>query len=131
MSHIETLRAQGGESEHGHFYIKDSIGVPHPYCITPKHVAEASDHHCGMLNEAAIEAAERKGATCGICRGKLSYRQHEQAVLIGCRAALKDEGGKVNPELHQYLLKLKPLVEDGKHFAGFAFADETAHDTAE
>ena len=122
MSQLDELKAQAGESSQGNFFIKDSIGVPHPYCLTPKHVEVAADHHGGMLGEAAIEHAERLGAKCGICKGKLTWKQHEQAVLIGCKAELKDEGGTVNPELHQYLLKLKPLVEG--HYAGFAFLKE-------
>jgi hypothetical protein len=122
VSNITDLKAAAGESSQGNFYIHDSIGVPHPYCVTEKHVVFASDNCGGLLNEDAIARAEKHGAKCGICKGKLTYEQHEQAVLIGCRAPLKDAQGNVTPELHEYLLKLKPMVEGT--FAGFAFLDQ-------
>lgn len=121
MPKIDEVKA-AGESEQGNFYVKDSIGVPHPYVIGAKHVAHAADHHGGMLGEAAIESGERKGIVCECCKGKLTYKQHEQAILIGCKVATMD-GDKANPELHAYLLKLKPLAEQ-HGFAGFAFLDE-------
>lgn len=36
----------------------EKICIPHPYCITPKHVEVAADYHSGYLNEEAIEDAE-------------------------------------------------------------------------
>lgn len=119
---LEQLKAQQPQSAQGNFYVKDTIGVPHPYMIGSKHVVHAADHHGGMLGKAAIESGERKGIVCEICKGKLTYAEHEQAILIGCRAPV-NEGDKANPELHEYLLALKPLVE-GK-WVGFAFVDET------
>ena len=99
------------------FQIIDTIGTPHPYCITSGHVAEASDNHGGILGESAILSAEIKGIYCGTCKGKLSYKEHETALLVEVndKRELKDI-----PELKKYLLKCKPLCEkDG--FAGFAF----------
>ena len=71
------------------FKVIDTIGVPHPYCITGKHVSYASDHCGGMLTKEAIIAAEEAGAKCDICRqqsehgGKiLSYEEHEHALLV-------------------------------------------------
>ncbi len=95
----------------------DSIGVPHPYCLTPKHVAYASDHHSGMLTKHAIVESEKHGARCDICKGDLKYEEHEQALLIevGDSRELKDI-----PELKDYLLSIKEQAEkDG--FVGFAF----------
>lgn len=95
----------------------DTIGVPHPYCITPKHVAYASDHFCGLLSKDAIIQSEKHGAKCGICHGKLSYEEHETALLVEVnhKAELKDV-----PGLKDYLLSIKAKCEsDG--FAGFAF----------
>jgi len=114
------LTGRYGASEHGNFSVIDTIGVPHPYCITPKHVVVASDHHSGMLNEGAIIDAERRGARCHSCKGKLRYEQHETALLVECHAALKDATGTVNPELHAYLLACRTKAEEDK-FAGFAF----------
>lgn len=105
-----------------HFEIIDTIGVPHPYCITPKHVVWASDHHCGRLGDEAIrEAEERGGAKCGVRDCYLSYAEHEQALVVGCKAELKIDG-EVNPELHQFLLDNKEEAERN-HYAGFAFKD--------
>lgn len=108
-----------GASEHGNFYVVDTIGVPHPYCIGVRHVAHASDRFGGILGEAAIRSAEMAGIHCAICEGKLSYDQHEQAALVACKIEAKVDGHAV-PELHDYLLKVKSLAEqDG--YAGFAF----------
>lgn len=41
---------------------------PHPYMITPRHVAWASDNHGGILDGYAIEQAELHGAHCGVGR---------------------------------------------------------------
>lgn len=118
----EKLRARYGKSEHGNFAVVDTIGVPHPYMITAKHVVHASDHFFGRLDEAAIEAAEKAGAKCGICKGKLKWSEHKHALLVSCKLPLKD-GDKACPELHAYLLKCKPLCEEDGH-VGFAFHDD-------
>lgn len=100
------------------FEVIDTIGVPHPYCITPKHVAYASDNCSGMLTAQAIRDSEEKArAKCGICKGELTYDEHEQALLVEVddKRELKDI-----PELKDYLLSIKEQAEqDG--FAGFAF----------
>lgn len=98
------------------FQIIDTILVPHPYCITPRHVTYAADYCSGILGEDAIIEAEKQGAKCGICRGDLSYEAHETAVVeVDDKRELEDI-----PELKKYLLKIKALCEsDG--FAGFAF----------
>jgi len=103
------------------YRVIDSIGVPHPYCITPKHVAVAADQFGGMLGEPAIIEAEKQGAVCCICKGKLSYKQHEQALLIEVKfnGELKDA-----PNLKEYLLSIKDMATEGK-FAGFAFKQVT------
>jgi len=69
----------------------DTIGVPHPFCITPKHVAHASDNYSGMLGDAAIQSLETKlgRPTCGVQDCNLTYDQHEQALLVKCKT--KDE----------------------------------------
>ena len=98
------------------FEAVDTIGVPHPYCIAPKHVAYASDHCSGILGREAIIGAERAGAVCDICRVNgefLSFEQHKQALLIKCKKEDKEE-------LHKYLLSIKDQAIADK-FAGFAF----------
>jgi hypothetical protein len=114
------LQERYGASQEGNFQIADTIGVPHPYCITPKHVSIASDDHGGMLGEAAIRDAEKRGARCGIRQCNLSYQEHGQALLVSCKADIKDSEGKVNAELHAYLLTCKDMCEADK-YVGFAF----------
>ena len=99
------------------FFCGDVIGVPHPYCIGTKHVVHAADHFGGMLTADAIRDAEKRGAKCCICKGKLSYDEHQSAIVVVVDDAreLKDI-----PELRDYLLSIKDRTEkDG--FAGFAF----------
>lgn len=117
----EELKTRYGASDFGNFAIIDQIGVPHPYCIGPKHVEVAADQFGGMLGEAAIEAAERQGAKCCICKGKLKYAEHKRALLIDCKVD-PDSRDEFKEELSDYLLKSKPLAE-ADSFAGFAFKD--------
>lgn len=107
------------KSEHGNFTVIDTIGVPHPYCITPRHVVYASDHHCGMLTADSIREAEENGAQCGICKGKLLYDEHETALLVSCKKDIEADEEAKN-ELHKYLLKLKDQAEKD-NYVGFAF----------
>jgi hypothetical protein len=99
------------------YRVKDIIGVPHPYCITSRHVAHACDRFSAMLTADAIRSAEKSGARCDICKGKLTYDQHETALLIEVKfdGELKDA-----PELQEYLLSIKDMCEADGH-AGFAF----------
>lgn len=115
--------AKYGSSEHGNFTVIDTIGVPHPYCIGSKHVVHASDRFGGMLGKAAIESAEKHGIYCETCRGTLSFKQHESALLISCKLPLEPQQ-QPGSELHTFLLKCKPMCEaDG--FVGFAFKDDS------
>lgn len=116
-----------GESEKGNFKAVDTIGHPHPYCITPKHL-ELNE---GMYLD--IEATEEKGAVCDICREVhnkdkskpiLKYSEHKQILLIGCNPKEELQGNK---ELKQYLLKIKDLTEK-KGYIGFAFLKGFKHD---
>jgi hypothetical protein len=122
---IEEKLLKYGKSKEGNFQVIDTIGVPHPYCITPKHVAYASDHFNGMLGKEAIIEAEKYGkAVCDICKGInrkdyskpiLTYDQHEQALLVNCKVNMAK-----NEELHAYLMGIKDLATK-EHYAGFAF----------
>ena len=99
------------------FEVIDTIGVPHPFCIGPKHIEEAQ-RFGGMLGKEAIESLEKKlGRSSCYTRGcNLLFDKHEQALLIECKSDLKD------PRLKEYLMSIKDQCEkDG--FAGFAFVD--------
>ena len=84
------------------YEVVDTIGVPHPYMITGKHVGEASDHFFGRLGEEAIRSAEKKGITCGMRHCNLSYDEHKQALVVRvkCGGELKDA-----PGLKEYLME--------------------------
>ena len=105
------------------FRVKDTIGVPHPYCITGGHVAYVSDHFSGMLSNESIREAEKhkyknhKPIKCGVKGCNLSYDEHKQALLIEVKS--KEELKDV-PGLREYLLSIKEMAEaDG--YAGFTF----------
>lgn len=116
----EELTSAFGQSEAGNFWIVDTIGVPHPYCITPRHVRVAADQYGGMLGVDAVESAERQGARCGVRGCQLRYDQHEKALLVECRIEMKGADGLVVPELHAWLLSCKERATAGG-YAGFAF----------
>lgn len=103
------------------FQIIDTIGVPHPFCITHHHVNFASDHYSGLLGDYAIEQYEKQigKPSCGVKGCNLYYKEHEQALLVQVSDEKNRELNDI-PGLHEYLLKCKPLCEkDG--YAGFAF----------
>ncbi len=109
-----------GKSKKGNFEAIDTIGIPHPYCITPKHLIEGDMY----LN---VEKAEKENnAVCDICKklvnsGKqdkiLTYEEHKQAIVIKCN--IKANKSK---ELHNFLLSIKKKVEK-KGYAGFVLMD--------
>ena len=119
------FKGEYGTSEYGNFTIIDTIGIPHFYCIGPRHVIYASDHFSGMLGKAAIEEAEKHGITCAVKGCNLSYGEHETALLVECKANMVIPGSKNEacPELHNYLLKIKnEATRNG--YTGFAFLDK-------
>ena len=123
---MSEIKGEYPKSEQGNFEIMDTIGVPHPYCITPKHL-ECCDSM--YLDAETIKHAESKGAKCDICkklvrRGEqsavLSYSEHEQALLLLCHTEVSDNEGKTVPELHHWLLSVKEEAT-ANGYAGFAF----------
>lgn len=117
----QELMDRYGKSEKGNFWIENTIGVPHPFCIVPGHIEVAQDFG-GILREAAIEAAEQRGVRCGMKGCRLSFAEHEQALLVSCKEDLQDKNGKNNKELCAYLLEIKDKAEADK-YAGFAFVE--------
>lgn len=98
----------------------ERVGMPHPYCITPKHVAHASDHFNGILSEDAIRDAEKHGARCDICRVQemhLSFAEHENPLTLFLAVPQNKDLNAV-PGLHAYLLHVKNA---GLGVEGFAF----------
>jgi hypothetical protein len=96
------------------FEVIDTIGVPHPFCITGKHVVWASDKHFGKLGRDAIISYEKSiggKPSCGVPQCNLTFEKHETALAIKCK--IKD-----NELTKQYLQSIVEQCEaDG--FAGF------------
>lgn len=126
-----------GESEKGNFKVKDSIGYPHTYMISDKHL-----HFNGDNMYLDIERAEKNSkmefphikerwAVCEICKRNvrngtqgriLDYTEHEQGLLISCKKDF-NKSATIKKELQEYLLKIKLKAEEEK-FKGFAFCLE-------
>jgi len=101
----------------------EDIIVPHPYCITPKHLLPGRMY----LDESTIKEAEQQGAQCDICRVRvkkglqssvLSVDEHRKQKTL----FLEVPKGDLNsiPGLHEYLLKIKPKLMELK-IDGIAF----------
>ena len=113
---------KGDYAKTENFEIVDTIGVPHPYCISPRHLAYASKYYGHILTEDGMRAAEKSGnAKCGVRGCTLSFDEHEHALLVACKQDIKDEAYK--EELHQMLLANKEEAEKNG-YAGFAFLDK-------
>jgi hypothetical protein len=98
----------------------ETISVPHPYVIGPRHVAIASDRFSGRLGEDAIEASERAGYGCQHPRCQLSHKEHESMRTLF--VLLDSKPGDLNnvPGLHAYLVSIKERAES-LGIQGFAF----------
>jgi len=107
------LKGDYSVSESGNFKVVDTIGIPHPYCITPMHL-QCCDSM--FLNKESIERAEGKGAKCGIKGCNLSYSEHKEALLISCKIAFETD----NKEINDFLLSNKEEAE-ANGYEGFAF----------
>ena len=101
----------------------DKVSMPHPYCITPRHVAYASDHCGGLLGADAIRESEKHGVKCDICkkskRGILSYDEHESSVTLFI-IVQNNQDLNANPGLPSYLYSNKQTFVD-LGIQGFAF----------
>jgi hypothetical protein len=94
----------------------DKIMVPHPYCITPKHLTGESMY----LTKEIIRDAEKKyGAVCDICRhlvkqGKqkvvLNFDEHQDGLTLFIEVP-KGDLNEVEG-LKKYLLEIKPVLRD-------------------
>jgi hypothetical protein len=99
----------------------EKLSVPHPYCITPRHVAHAADKFSGRLGDEAIKSAERDGAHCDICKGKYPYEKHEAVNSLIIRVPQNKDLNAV-PGLHAWLLANKQAFIDAG-IDGFAFPE--------
>lgn len=97
----------------------DKITQPHPYCITEKHVAVASDYHSGILDGSAIEDAEKRGARCGVRGCTVSWEGHETFLALFIRVPQNKDLNAVEG-LNRYLFDNKAEFER-LGIQGFAF----------
>ena len=118
------MQGEYGESERGNFKVIDTIGVPHPYMITDKHVVHASDYYGGRLGERAIKSGEELGIICGVPGCNLSWEEHKQALLVECKKDLDCQ------ELRDYLKSIVDEVEENG-YVGFTFLDKRGSDDPE
>lgn len=105
------------------FRVKDTIGVPHPFCVTAPLITFVADNFMGILDKNSIEAFEKKKGrpVCGVRKCNLLYHEHETVLLIAIKS--NKELKELEPELKEYLLSIKDMAEKDK-FAGFAFIQE-------
>ncbi len=104
------------------------ICVPHPFCIGVAHVAYASDHCGGVLNERAMESAP-----CVECYQRkakfgtpiLSLKEHEQSLTLFVQIP-KEYQRDLNscPGLGKYLSFIKAQAES-LGIQGFAFPSKS------
>lgn len=113
------MKGEYGQSAQGNFKVVDTIAVPHPYMVTAAHVCHASDHFGGHLSKECILDGEKKRIVCGICKGALTFEQHESALLIECPKGVPLGG---NEELADYLKSIVSKAEENG-YCGFAFKD--------
>lgn len=107
-----------GQSENGNFWIHESIGVPHSYTVTPKHINYCADNCQSSISDYSLQECDNNGIKCGYPQCNLSFKEHEQALIVACKIDPK----KAENEIKDYLSKINETVEkDG--FVGYSFMD--------
>lgn len=99
----------------------ETIWEPHPYCISPRHVAIAANFG-GILGEEAIICAERKGVYCDTCKQNghiLKYEEHKHYEALFIEVPQNKDLNAI-PGLHTYLHGNKQRFID-LGIGGFAF----------
>src|SRR5882724_4576335 len=92
----------------------EKISIPHPFMITPGHVAYAADHHGGMLTTEAIKESKVRcgwttrepGYNYSNVRCNLSVDEHETQITLFIRVPQNHDLNAVEG-LHAYLLSIK------------------------
>jgi hypothetical protein len=115
-----------GNSKNGNFIVEnDSVGTPHPYMITAKHLEHNPDPmYIGKEQILAMESEH--GKMCGYNCG-LTYEEHKSALAVLCKKNPSTKTGKTVKELRDYLQSIKDKSEENE-FEGFVlvkgFKDE-------
>lgn len=113
------------EVEHIKIHDIDTVGRPHPYCITSRHLQTRRIY----LDADAIRDAEKNhNAQCSICRNLvrerkqdrvLSYDEHTTETVLFLKVPNVSNPNCI-PGLNAYLKKVKPVLEKLK-IDGVAF----------
>lgn len=95
------------------------IVIPHPYCITPKHLLPDEMY---LTKETLKRAEEENNAVCDICRkeykdGKrdkiLSVDEHKEQNVLFLEVPKTENLNDVEG-LNEYLKEIKPILEELK-----------------
>jgi len=115
-----TFSEKYGKSKNGNFIVEDdTVGVPHMYMITEKHL-EYNDSM--YLGQEQIESMEREhGTMCGYKCG-MPYSEHKHALAILCKKKPASKTGKTVKELREYLELIKDKSKENE-FEGFVLVD--------
>lgn len=102
-------------STDGNFQILTKpIGIPHPYCITPRHIEVASSKFNGKLTEEAIQFAEKNSnAKCGVEGCTLSYDEHGQAAAVKCLVHPEQAKEEIQAYLKEHAQSLESQGMEG------------------
>lgn len=94
---------------------REFVTGTHPFCITPNHVAHASDHHGGILDEQSLRTAP-----CGFkdCRESFDHPCHQPQVTALVRLSRECTQAEVVTILKGIM---DEVTADG--IDGFAFPD--------
>lgn len=104
------------DAEHIRLVSVDKIIVPHPYCITPKHLTGESMY---ITKDTIRDAEKNHGAVCDICRRLVKQGKQARVLTVdghqeGLTLFIEVPKGDLNTivGLRDYLLKIKPVLID-------------------
>jgi hypothetical protein len=123
MSNEQKLQAFPAPPEGADFKLASVDHInhkPHPYTIGPRHVAHASDHHCGMLDQHAIESAERLGVHCAHPKCRLPFDEHTSDLVCFVEVSAQYPNIADVPLLRDYLTQIADKATE-LGIDGFAF----------
>ena len=86
---------------------------PHPFTVGPKHIADASENHGGLLGEATLQKIQCAHPNC-----KLSYEDHDSDKVLFLQLTRNATEHEANNEL----VKIKDLLKE-HNVDGIAFVD--------
>ena len=95
-------------------YVDDVMAVnhkPHPFTIGPRHVAHASDKHCGRLGEETLQAIPCAASGCGM---GYEHHTHDMVAFVKLKRSAKKS------EISAFL---RTVVDDEKEWVALNKVD--------